>query len=225
VPVVSLDRLGIERDQDGFLSSRALEPLRTGAEAAPFLDSASGVVYKLFDLRKNGALGKKLVVSSHGGELSVSHDDAVLSDTLDKLSTLNLRGAHPTEIVGLAASGDYLVAKQAKAGPYKEFYNDLQASLDRIEGVRLACRGLRHTAIAAWAMDRAWILADFHERNIMRDASDRPTVIDALIGAIPPLVLRDVPDLAFAVEQATALAEGRAIPERTAFDDVDNDSL
>ncbi len=60
VPRVSIERLGISIDKDGFLESKFLRPLTAGAEAAPFLDEEHKVVYKLFDVRANGSLGKKL---------------------------------------------------------------------------------------------------------------------------------------------------------------------
>jgi hypothetical protein len=32
----------------------------------------------------------------------------------------------------------------------------------------------------------AWLVADLHNRNIMRDHIDAPTIIDALIGPVTP---------------------------------------
>ena len=32
----------------------------------------------------------------------------------------------------------------------------------------------------------AWLVADLHNRNIMRDQADAPTIIDALIGPVTP---------------------------------------
>ena len=37
-----------------------LTALPSGAEAIPYFDKEWGVVYKLFDLRVNGSLGKKI---------------------------------------------------------------------------------------------------------------------------------------------------------------------
>jgi hypothetical protein len=102
IPLIPLSWLGIERDPDGFLSSKELEPLTPGAEAAPYLDPDAHVVYKLFDLRPNGTLGKKF-------ELVRAHDDdrpgipeeeryrletqpATFFDTLRKLRILNTAG-------------------------------------------------------------------------------------------------------------------------------------
>ena len=61
VSLVPLERLGVEVD-DGLLVSKKnwVRILPSGAEASPFLDLENGVVYKLFDLRETGALGKRL---------------------------------------------------------------------------------------------------------------------------------------------------------------------
>ena len=61
-PLIELSRLGLTYDQEGFLESSFLKPLTSGAEAEPYLDEEYGVVYKLFNLRETGALGKKLVL-------------------------------------------------------------------------------------------------------------------------------------------------------------------
>ena len=61
VPLISLSKLGLLRDQDGFLESQTpdiFHPLKSGAEACPYVDLTGGVVYKLFFLLRNGALGK-----------------------------------------------------------------------------------------------------------------------------------------------------------------------
>jgi len=68
VPIVELSKLGLERREDGELvSSGDLKPLRAGAEAAPFLDGETGVVYKLFyfNQKENGFfMGKRLAMPS-----------------------------------------------------------------------------------------------------------------------------------------------------------------
>lgn len=98
LPLVSLDKLGIEHDQDGLqFSVSGLIPLPSGAEASPYHDPESDVVYKLFDLRPNGSLGKKITLElNDDGEFEVFLKDAVLRDTLEKLQILNEAGGHPT---------------------------------------------------------------------------------------------------------------------------------
>jgi len=114
VPLVSLDRLGIHHDRDGFrTSSPDLVALKPGREASPYLDLGTKIVYKLFDLRINGALGQKKIVSVSDDQIEMVHEEAVLRDTLEKLSILNLAGGHPTEIRGLPSVE--LAVERAKA--------------------------------------------------------------------------------------------------------------
>jgi hypothetical protein len=61
LPLIPLSSLGIHQDEDGIWSTRFLRALKSGAEAMPFADIARGLVYKLYDLRGDGSLGKKLV--------------------------------------------------------------------------------------------------------------------------------------------------------------------
>ena len=69
------------------------------------------------------------------------------------------------------------------------------------------------------------MLSDLHDRNIMRVADGNPTIIDALIGPVPPEALRRLKWLRDAVEDARALRDGRALEKRKRFEDVDDESL
>lgn len=98
-----------------------LIPLPSGAEASPYHDPQSNSVYKLFDLRPNGSLGKKISLELNDQqEFEVVLKDAVLRDTSEKIRILNDIGGHPTEIVGLSDNGDYLIAKQPLARRMRE---------------------------------------------------------------------------------------------------------
>ena len=71
-----------------------------GAEASPFLDKQSQVVYKLFDVRAAGDLGKRIVLEKDSeGNYEIITQNATLQDILDKRLVLHEAGAHPTEIV------------------------------------------------------------------------------------------------------------------------------
>ena len=61
--------------------------------------------------------------------------------------------------------------------------------------------------------------------NIMRDAEDRPTIIDALTGAIPPLAYDQLRQVREAVQDARDLREGRPPQIRLKFEDVDDQDL
>ena len=159
------------------------ELYRAEQKATPFLDLENKVVYKLFDLRKSGSLGKKVVLlASSTGQIEIQNRDATLRDTLEKISVLHGSGAHSTEVVGLEESGHYLIAKQPLADPLLDFESDRKKALTAMKAVQFSFSGLRHFGAVVWILDRAWLVADLHDRNIMRDAEGKPTVIDALTG-------------------------------------------
>ncbi len=226
---LSLSRLGLTCDEDGFLESKTpltFHPLVSGAEACPYVDKSSGVVYKLFFLLKNGSLGKKLSYEiGDSGRFECVIEDATLMDTLTKLITLHDAGGHPTEIVGLSDDGKYLIAKQPLASPFKDFDEDLNAAVRAIKGVSLSSQGIRGGAILIWVNDQPWIVSDLHKGNIMRDAEDRPTIIDALTGAVPPLAYDQLRQMREAVQDARDLRDSRTPQVRLNFEDVDDRDL
>ena len=226
VPLIPLATLGLEVDAEGNVVSKFLRPLTPGAEAMPFVDDARGVVYKLFDLHDSGGLGKKIVLKFDGQfEADIGMVDANLFETLEKLSVLHEAGAHPTEIVGLADSGDYLIVKQPLAQPHGP---DLEA--DRL----VACAavkalpvrgGLRGNLRVFWIGGRAWLLGDLHQGNIMRDADGAPTIIDALVGSIPEAALKAIAQLEKTVTEAREMRQGLRDHPSDLFDGVNDDDL
>lgn len=229
VPLISLSKLGLISDEDGFLESaspQSFQPLKSGAEACPYVDLNAGVVYKLFFLLKNGGLGKKLSYElDDSGRFECRTEDATLVDTLTKLVTLHDAGAHPTEIVGLSDDGKYLIAKQPLATAYHDFEKDQAEAIEILKGVPLSSQGIRGRAVLIWVNGLAWIVSDLHKGNIMRDAEGRPTIIDALTGAIPPLAYEQLRAIREAVQDAKDLREGRQPLARPQFEDVDDHDL
>lgn len=229
VPLIPLSCFGIQHDRDGFREANELLPMLAGAEACPYYDKSARVVYKLFDLRTNGALGKKLslVTDGEGGDYYVETSDAVLKDTLDKLELLNAVGGHPTEIMGLSDDGHYLIAKQPLALPYPEG-TFLEARTNALDSIKCAmppgCR-LKANVGVIWFDDRAWLAGDFHERNIMIDYDNYPTVIDALVGAVPPRARIQTSWLRLASEEAEEWHRTSKKPIRRNFDNVPDSLL
>ena len=226
VPLIALEKLGIFKDNDGFLTSEELEPLMSGAEAAPYYDEKNGVVYKLFDLRSNGSLGKKVVVErDDDGDFQIELADANLFDTLKKLSILNDAGALVSEIVGLSDTGDYLISKQPFANPREDFHEDREVSVHAIRGIVPIGSTFRRTTAITYINGSAWLVDDLHDRNIMRTAENIPTIIDALTGSIPPLAIKELAWLKIAIDDAKYYRENNQIPLRRSFDDVDDNDL
>ena len=144
-----------------MLVSKTMVPLKTGAEASPFMDREWQVVYKLFPLHATGGLGKTFEIErledGQGFEMTVR--DAVLAETLEKLMILHEVGAHPTEIVGIDDQGDYLVVKQPLAQPYVDLDADRLAAIDRVRAVPCLARFLRNVWVL-WLHGQAWIMID-----------------------------------------------------------------
>lgn len=226
VPLIRLDGLGLGRDPDDHLISQYMQPLKTGAEASPFADGDWQVVYKLFPLHSSGGLGKTFEIDRYpddqGFEMTVR--DAVLIETMEKLIVLHDAGAHPTELVGIDDQGDYLVVKQPLAYPYKNLDEDRLIALERIRAVPCRAR-FRRVVWILWEHDQAWVLSDLHPGNIMRDASDQPTIIDALLSPLPPALIQSDRLLIQDVEDARALREGRSRPSRDVFAEIPDDEL
>ncbi len=226
VPLVALKGLGLSRDADGIIASEFLQPLKTGAEAAPFADLESRVVYKLFPLVATGGLGKTFDIDKDDdkGGFTMSVRDAVLSETVEKLMVLHDAGAHPTEIVGIEENGDYLIAKQPLALPHIDLAGDRDAAVGMMRAVPCRARFKRPVWIV-WECNHAWVLSDLHTGNVMRDACGSPCIIDALLAPLPPAFISADRQLAEAVEDARALREGRAPLKRKAFDEGCDEEL
>lgn len=226
VPIVSLERLGI-RVEDGHFESDSLTKLKAGAEASPFADYTTGVVYKLFDLRSNGGLGKKLEPTKLPDEsrYDLVNVDADVIHTVQKLSALHEAGGHPTEIVGYADSGDVLIVKQPLAKPYLDFYPDLKTASDGIHAIFPGQANFGRSCGIFHALDQPWFLADLHKGNIMRNINSEPTVIDALVGSIPPILRKQLSWLDEACRDAKSFSETGTKPVRDLFDGINDDEL
>jgi len=152
--------------------------------------------------------------------------DAVLFETMEKLAVLHEAGAHPTEIIGLADSGDYLIVKQPMAQPHGP-------DLDEASPYRRCCDeglasagGVRGGDLRVfWVAGKAWLLGDLHRGNVMRDEDGVPTIIDALIGQVPTSALGSLPALSKAVQEAREMREGTRTRASDLFDGVNDDDL
>lgn len=208
-------------------SSDFLVPLTSGAEASPYHDQDWNVVYKLFDLRADGSLGKMIRLEPEEEDrFEVQLLPATLRDTLEKLAVLNDAGGHPTEIVGLSSDGHYLITKQPYAFPYKDYQEDRAVATSAIHGVVPLFTNMQRQVAVIWLDGRGWMVSDLHVRNIMRDRVGNPTIIDALIGPVPATARRKLSWLHHALEDAEALRQGRQPEKRLQFgEESDDDSL
>jgi len=209
-----------------MLVSKTMVPLKTGAEASPFMDREWQVVYKLFPLHATGGLGKTFEIErlddNEGFEMTVR--DAVLAETLEKLMILHEAGAHPTEIVGIDDQGDYLVVKQPLAQPYVDLEADRIAAIHRVRAVPCMAR-FRRNVWVLWLHGQAWIMSDLHPGNIMREPDGQPCIIDALLAPLPPVMIETDRLLRAAVHDARAWREDRPRTASDPFSLVSDDDL
>jgi hypothetical protein len=225
--------MGVHLDVDQMLSSTELRQLKSGAEAYPFADDEAKVVYKLFNLRgagdpakPQGWLGKRVFMEERDEELAVVLSEATLTDTLEKLMILNDAGGHPTEIVGLSDDGNFMIAKQPFAMPYKDFKNDRKNAIENLRAVVPSFTRLNREIGVFWLREQAWMICDLHNGNIMRNRENKPTIIDALIGRLPEQISEKVPWARDALEDSRALRLNLPKVARRGFgDDVNDDEL
>mgnify|MGYP002378196965 FL=1 len=224
MPLIPLQSLGVFFDAEGFITSQTLRRLGWGAEAIAWADDENRCVYKLFEVRPNSALGKKLRLQREPDGFHMTHADASLDDTLEKLCVLHDAGACPTEIIGLAESGDFLIVKQPLCLPSPDFIADRKSAAEKVHAV-VPRRSIGREVRVFWLNDQPWCLGDLHENNIMREPDGAPTIIDALICPLPPVFIKQESFLQSAVKRAQDLRAGRAPESDDPFAGVCDDDL
>lgn len=224
VPLIPLEALGISFDEDQFICSKFLRRLGWGAEAIAWADDENACVYKLFEVHPNSALGKKLRLEKEPDGFRMTHADADLDTTLEKLCVLHDAGACPTEIVGLAESGDYLIVKQPLCLPLLSFATDRKCAAEKIHAV-VPKRSIGREVRVFWLDGQAWCIGDLHENNIMRELDGSPTIIDALICPLQPVYYRQESFLQAAVRRARDLREGRTPASDDPFEGVSDEDF
>jgi hypothetical protein len=204
VPVIDLLALGVDADEFGELVSLdpGLERLDSGKEAVAWLHRSTRCVYKLFDLGPEGDLGQRLGFEmNEEADCRVIYEEAELPDILDKLELLHRIGGCPTEIVGLASRGDYLLAKQPFCGPHGQLDEDRRLAVENAKAV--TPNGSYGMPLWLFAAEGSlWGLGDLHTGNIRRLEDSVPVIIDAHMGRLSPALLRSVPSLSRAAEAA-----------------------
>ncbi len=203
-PTIQLANLGIALNERGQWTSELLEPLIGGAEALPFLDARQGVVYKLFDMRASGGIGKKLFAwKNQMNRWEVGFCDASIHETMEKLIVLHEAHGLPTEVMGLADSGFHLVVKQPLAFHVEIGMKERAQAAGRMGARFLNTAAIRGELRIFWHDGKAWMLGDLHIKNIMQDAAGDMRVMDALIGSVPDEMRRDIPEVAQAILDAS----------------------
>lgn len=95
---------------------------------------------------------------------------------MEKLAVLHEAGACPTEIVGLADSGDYLIAKQPLCRETQGFIEDRKLAAEAMHAI-LPKFSLGREIRVFWRRDQAWCIRDLHENNVMVGGDGKATII------------------------------------------------
>lgn len=221
LPLLPLETFGFPAGSDDPLAegSPRLRHIGSGVEAWAFEDG-EGSIYKFFLPREaqwTGATFRFLP-----GDDAVLH--AVASpgsyrDLLEKLDVINAIGGMPTEVAGVTPEG-VLVAKQTPGTRLPE-RTDTSLLLPRTL-VPWPSRFLRcdrdHPRLA-FVRGRPWLVADPHDRNMVRDTEGAARIIDLVAAPVPAELIGCFPLLRDWIERV------RHDPLAPALSEADNDEL
>lgn len=163
-----------------------LRYLHSGVEASAFVSVVDGSVYKFFLPREEKRIGS--VFGFRTGDETALQADAEFGDyrgLLEKLLLVQALGGMPTEVVAITPEG-ILVAKQALGEPLpqgEDMSGSLPASLIEIPS-RFLRANRDHPRLFFHGGD-AWLVADLHARNFVRDEREGLRVIDLVAAPWP----------------------------------------
>lgn len=187
LPLVRLEDFGFSAEADDPFEANTVQLRRIGGgvEALAFVDAALSV-YKFFLFREGGDIGATFAF--RGGEGEVLEATAVPGSyrlLFEKLRLIHEFGM-PTEITGLTPEG-ILVVKQTLGRALPE-QTDV-SGLDPARLIPIPSRFLRadrdHPRLA-FIDGRPWLVADTHDRNVVRDERGAWRVIDLVAAPLPP---------------------------------------
>ncbi|HYC73001.1 MAG TPA: hypothetical protein VEB66_17450 [Opitutaceae bacterium] len=204
LPLLSLEAFGFPPESEDALAegSPQLRYIGGGVEAWAFEDAGQSV-YKFFrpvDARWTGA-------TFHfrpGAETAFETEATVGSyrSLLEKLDAINLIGGMPTELVGITVEG-VLVAKQVlgeRLAPGTDTSKLLPEALILWPSRFLRCD--RDHPRLAFIRGRPWLLADPHDRNVVRAADGSFRIIDLVAAPVPAEIVAGFPLLRDWIERA-----------------------
>ena len=86
-------------------------------------------------------------------------------------------------------------------------------------------QGLNAHTVMTYIDGQYWLVGDLHERNVMLDADENPTIIDALIGLVTESALRRHSWLVPNCEAAYEFRKTGLMPNRDPYKDINDDEL
>lgn len=197
LPLRALEDFGFSPDAHSPMeeSNPRLRYVHSGVEASAFISAADGSIYKFYLPREEKRIGS--MFDFHPGAEAEWDAEAGLGDyqaLLEKLLLVHALGGMATEVVAVTPEG-ILVAKQTLGEPLPQDADVsllLPASLIEIPSRFL--RANRDHPRLFFFNELAWLVADLHARNFVRDGEGTLRVID-LVAARWPLADKTIDPL------------------------------
>lgn len=186
LPLLPLDLFGFPAESEDSLAegSPLLRHIGGGVEAWAFQDHEDSI-YKFFRPIEGqwiGATFRYELDEDHG--LRAEACPGSYRDLLEKLDVINAIGGMPTEVIGVTPEG-VLVVKQVLGSRLPEGTDTselLPPTLIPWPSRFLRCD--RDHARLAFVRDRAWLVADTHDRNVVRLGDGSLRIIDVVAATV-----------------------------------------
>jgi hypothetical protein len=201
LPIVPFNKFGFHPDEEDPFETNGPKLRRAGGgvEALAFIDDDKSV-YKFFYFREGGDVGATFEFHAENDQIIATAVPGNYRMLLAKLRIIHEIGM-PTELIGITPEG-ILVAKQT-------FGQSLEAGTDvsQIDPHRLISfpsrflRADRDHPRLAFIDDEPWLLADTHDRNVVRDEAGRLRIIDLVAAPLPLALLQGFPLLCEWIER------------------------
>jgi|SRR5580698_5883396 hypothetical protein len=201
LPIVPFDKFGFHSDEEDPFETNGPKLHRAGGgvEALAFVDNDKSI-YKFFHFREGGDAGAIFKFQAENNQIIATAIPGNYRMLLAKLRIIHEIGM-PTELVGITPEG-ILVAKQTFGWPL-EAGKDM-SQLDPHRLIPFPSRFLRadrdHPRLA-FIDNEPWLLADTHDRNVVRDENGRLRIIDLVAAPLPPALLQGFPQLCEWIER------------------------
>lgn len=194
LPLVRLEDFGFDSESDDPFEANTtrLHRIGGGVEALAFA-ATDRSVYKFFLFREGGEVGATFHYDqAEDGLLLATAVPGSYRRLFEKLRLTHIVGM-PTEIAGITPEG-VLVAKQAYGQPLPEKAD--VSGLDPARFIPIPSRFLRadrdHPRLA-FLDGEPWLVADTHDRNVVRDERGALRVIDLVAAPLDGALLEKLP--------------------------------
>jgi hypothetical protein len=194
LPLMRLEDFGFDSESDDPFEANTtrLHRIGGGVEALAFADRDRSV-YKFFLFREGGDVGATFHFSpGEDGLLQATAVPGSYRRLFEKLRLTHLLGM-PTEIIGITHEG-VLIAKQTYGQPLPE-KSDV-SGLDPNRLIPIPSRFLRadrdHPRLA-FLDGNPWLVADTHDRNVVRAEDGTLRVIDLVAAPLGSALLERLP--------------------------------